>query len=65
MTNQVMSVTKRILLSDYLHRDNKGGFCWVKPGEYKVRREFDDTRYLIETTDGLTLVDKSFTKEIY
>jgi hypothetical protein len=64
---QTISIVKKIKLKDPIPAKHfsrlESGF-WLMPGEYKVRREFDKARYLIETPDGLTLVEKSLTQEL-
>ncbi len=59
---QTMQIVKTIKLDRYIYRPKQETeIAWLVPGEYKVRREFDENRYLVDTGDGITLVQKSLT----
>lgn len=63
--NQLLSIVKAVRIPKPVWK-SRGGLaeCWIRKGIYKVVREFDETRYLIETDSGLTLVQKSLTEPI-
>jgi len=58
--NQLQFI-KRVKVLHPIYRNHEP---WIDQGEYKVIREFDRRRYLIETSEGLTLVEKILTNPI-
>jgi hypothetical protein len=58
---KVLSIVKNIKILHDIYRNNS---LWLEPGDYKVLRDFDKNRYLIQTSDGITLISKSLTQVV-